>query len=66
MRILMNLCRILKPHSKLSFSTAFWSNTTITGGEVLVAAATQHTLQISIQHKQFIKNVKGKPYEALC
>jgi hypothetical protein len=47
----MNLCRILRPNSKLSFSVAFWSSTTITGGEVLAAATTQHTLQISIQHK---------------
>jgi hypothetical protein len=36
---------------KVEFSFVFWCNTTVTGGEVLQAAATQHTLQISIQLK---------------
>jgi hypothetical protein len=49
--ILMNLCRILRPIQSLVFHLNFGCNTTITGGEVLAAAATQHTLQISIQHK---------------
>jgi hypothetical protein len=35
----------------LSFQLHFGCKTTITGGEVLAAAVTQHTLQISIQHK---------------
>jgi hypothetical protein len=64
MRILMNLCRILRPNSKLNFH--FLINTTIAGGDVLAAAVTQHIFQISIQNKCFRKHVKGTPHKTLC
>jgi hypothetical protein len=50
---LRSLQMILRPNSKLIefFQVHFGCITTVTEGEVLAAAATQHTLQISIQRK---------------
>jgi hypothetical protein len=47
----MNLCRILRPNSSFVFQVHFECNTTITGEEVLAAAESQHTFQISIEHE---------------
>jgi hypothetical protein len=66
LRSLLKPCSNLIPNLKLDLSLEFWLQCYNHWREVLAAAATQQTFQISIELQWFTEHVEGSPYGTLC